>query len=87
MMAAGGVREHGGGDSRAGGAATAVVAGLCGILAQSRAWSTRRLIASARGLESSETSPAAYRRYLDQLVRVMVAGLSGRLPPTLYRAP
>jgi hypothetical protein len=33
------------------------------------------LIASARGLESSETSPAAYRRYLDQIVRVMVAGL------------
>jgi AcrR family transcriptional regulator len=35
------------------------------------------LIASARGLESSAASPAAYRRYLDALVRVMVAGLSG----------
>jgi AcrR family transcriptional regulator len=34
------------------------------------------LIASARGLESSATSPAAYRRYLDALVRVMIAGLS-----------
>jgi AcrR family transcriptional regulator len=38
------------------------------------------LIASARGLESSGASPAAYRRYLDALVRVMVAGLSSRLP-------
>jgi AcrR family transcriptional regulator len=38
------------------------------------------LIASARGLESSEASPAAYRRYLDTLVRVMIAGLSGGLP-------
>jgi TetR/AcrR family transcriptional regulator, regulator of autoinduction and epiphytic fitness len=38
------------------------------------------LIASARGLESSVTSPAAYRRYLDALVRVMIAGLSGGLP-------
>ena len=37
------------------------------------------LIASARGLESSAASPAAYRRYLDALVRVMVAGLSSRL--------
>jgi AcrR family transcriptional regulator len=34
------------------------------------------LIASARGLESSAASPAAYRRYLDALVRVMVAGLA-----------
>jgi hypothetical protein len=34
------------------------------------------LIASARGLESSAASPAAHRRYLDALVRVMVAGLS-----------
>jgi hypothetical protein len=33
------------------------------------------LIASARGLESSADSPAAYRRYLDSLVQVMVAGL------------
>jgi AcrR family transcriptional regulator len=38
------------------------------------------LIASARGLESSAASPAAYRRYLDALVRVMIAGLSSRLP-------
>jgi hypothetical protein len=38
------------------------------------------LIASARGLESSATSPASYRRYLDALVRVMIAGLSSRLP-------
>jgi AcrR family transcriptional regulator len=38
------------------------------------------LIASARGLESSAASPAAYRRYLNALVRVMVAGLSSRLP-------
>ena len=34
------------------------------------------LTASTRGLESSATSPAAYRRYLDTLVRVMIAGLS-----------
>jgi AcrR family transcriptional regulator len=34
------------------------------------------LIASARGLETSELSPAEYRRYLGTLVRVMVAGLS-----------
>jgi TetR/AcrR family transcriptional regulator, regulator of autoinduction and epiphytic fitness len=38
------------------------------------------LIASARGLESSTASPAAYRRYLDALVRVMIAGLSSRHP-------
>jgi TetR/AcrR family transcriptional regulator, regulator of autoinduction and epiphytic fitness len=38
------------------------------------------LIASARGLESSAASPAAYRRYLDALVRVMIAGLSSGLP-------
>jgi AcrR family transcriptional regulator len=38
------------------------------------------LIASARGLQSSAASPAAYRRYLKALVRVMVAGLSSRLP-------
>ena len=37
------------------------------------------LIASARGLESSAASPAAHHRYLDALVRVMVAGLSGSL--------
>jgi AcrR family transcriptional regulator len=39
------------------------------------------LIASARGLESSAASPTAYRRYLDTLVRVMVAGLSGTHRP------
>jgi AcrR family transcriptional regulator len=38
------------------------------------------LIGSARGLESSAASPAAYRRYLEALVRVMVAGLSSRRP-------
>jgi AcrR family transcriptional regulator len=38
------------------------------------------LIASARGLQSSAASPAACRRYLNALVRVMVAGLSSRLP-------
>jgi len=38
------------------------------------------LIASARGLEPAAASPAAYRRYLDALVRVMVAGLSSRHP-------
>jgi AcrR family transcriptional regulator len=34
------------------------------------------LIAAARGLESSAASPAAYQRYLDALVRVMVAGMA-----------
>jgi AcrR family transcriptional regulator len=38
------------------------------------------LIASARGLTSSAASPAAYRRSLNALVRVMIAGLSSRLP-------
>jgi len=38
------------------------------------------LIASARGLESSASARAAYRRYPNALVRVMVAGLSGRRP-------
>jgi AcrR family transcriptional regulator len=38
------------------------------------------LIASARGLESSTPSPATYRRYLDALVRVMIAGLASRHP-------
>jgi AcrR family transcriptional regulator len=38
------------------------------------------LIASARGLETSELSPADYRRYLATLIRVMVTGLSGGLP-------
>jgi AcrR family transcriptional regulator len=38
------------------------------------------LIASARGLESSAASPAAYRRHLTTLVRVMIAGLASRHP-------
>jgi AcrR family transcriptional regulator len=36
------------------------------------------LIASARGLEPSASSPAAYRRQLTTLVRVMIAGLASR---------
>jgi AcrR family transcriptional regulator len=36
------------------------------------------MIASARGLESIAASPAAYRRHLDALVRVMITGLSTR---------
>jgi hypothetical protein len=36
------------------------------------------MIASARGLESIAASPAAYRRHLDTLVRVMIAGLTPR---------
>jgi TetR/AcrR family transcriptional regulator, regulator of autoinduction and epiphytic fitness len=40
------------------------------------------LIASARGLESSTSSPAAYRRHLTTLVRVMIAGLASRHSPT-----
>ena len=38
------------------------------------------LIAAARGLEPSAAAPAAYRRYLDALVRVMIAGLSSTHP-------
>ena len=34
------------------------------------------LIAAARGLESSAASPAAYRRHLNTLVQVMIAGLA-----------
>ncbi len=45
------------------------------------------LIASARGLESSAASPAAYRRYLKALVRVMVAGLSSRHPSDAASPP
>ncbi len=45
------------------------------------------LTASARGLESSAASPAAYRRYLNALVRVMVAGLSSRLPADAASRP
>jgi AcrR family transcriptional regulator len=36
------------------------------------------LIASARGLQPSTSSPAAYRRHLTTLVRVMIAGLASR---------
>ena len=45
------------------------------------------LIASARGLESSAASPAAYRRYLNALVRVMVAGLSSTHPSDAVSRP
>jgi AcrR family transcriptional regulator len=45
------------------------------------------LIASARGLESSAPSPAAYRRYLKALVRVMVAGLSSTDPSHAVSRP
>ena len=38
------------------------------------------LIASARGLQSSAASPAACRRYLNALARVMVAGLRRGVP-------
>lgn len=38
------------------------------------------LIASARGLEPGTSSPAAYRRHLTTLVRVMIAGLTSRHP-------
>ena len=38
------------------------------------------LIAAARGLEPSPDSPAAYRRSLSTLARVMIAGLSSGLP-------
>jgi len=45
------------------------------------------LVASARGLEASAASPAACRRYLDALVRVMIAGLSCGLPADRAGAP
>jgi AcrR family transcriptional regulator len=45
------------------------------------------LIASGRGLESSAASPAVYRRYLNALVRVMIAGLSGRPPSNAVSPP
>jgi AcrR family transcriptional regulator len=45
------------------------------------------LIASARGLQSSTPSPAAYRRYLKALVRVMVAGLSSTQPSHAVSRP
>lgn len=38
------------------------------------------LIGAARGLQSSASSPATYRRHLNTLVRVMIAGLSRRRP-------
>jgi AcrR family transcriptional regulator len=38
------------------------------------------LIAAARGLQPSTPSPAAYRRHLTTLVRVMIAGLASRQP-------
>jgi AcrR family transcriptional regulator len=38
------------------------------------------LIGSARGLESSADDPAGYQGYLEVLVRIMIAGLSRRLP-------
>lgn len=45
------------------------------------------LIASARGLQSSAPSPAAYRRYLNALVRVMVAGLASTGPSHAVSRP
>jgi AcrR family transcriptional regulator len=45
------------------------------------------LIASARGLQSSAPSPAAYRRSLKALVRVMVAGLSSTHPSHAVSRP
>jgi hypothetical protein len=41
------------------------------------------LIASARGLESGTSSPAAYRRHLTTLVQIMIAGLASRRPADL----
>ncbi|WP_019927379.1 TetR/AcrR family transcriptional regulator [Nocardia sp. BMG111209] len=38
------------------------------------------LVASARGLEPGASSSATYRRHLDTLVRIMIAGLSGSRP-------
>ena len=45
------------------------------------------LIGSARGLQSSAASPAAYRRYLKALVRVIVAGLSSTHPSRALSRP
>ena len=45
------------------------------------------LIASARGLEPSASSPAAYRRQLTTLVRVMIAGLASRHPSHAVSRP
>ena len=38
------------------------------------------LIAAARGLQPSTSSPATYRRHLTTLVRIMIAGLASRCP-------
>jgi TetR/AcrR family transcriptional regulator, regulator of autoinduction and epiphytic fitness len=43
------------------------------------------LIAAARGLEPSPDTPAAYQRSLGTQARIMIAGLSGRPPPAMYR--
>jgi AcrR family transcriptional regulator len=43
------------------------------------------LIAAARGLEPSQDKPAAYRRSLSTLARVMIAGLSSK--PSAHPAP
>jgi AcrR family transcriptional regulator len=45
------------------------------------------LIASARGLHSSAPSPAAYRRSLKALARVMIAGLSSTRPSHAVSRP
>jgi AcrR family transcriptional regulator len=45
------------------------------------------LIASARGLQPGSSSPAAYLRQLTTLVRVMIAGLSSRLPTDAASPP
>lgn len=45
------------------------------------------LIASARGLQPSASSPATYQRYLNTLVRIMIAGLSGRHPDDAVSQP
>jgi AcrR family transcriptional regulator len=50
---------------------------LAGLTADTAA---ELLIASARGLQSSAASAAAYRRSLKTLARIMVAGLSSRHP-------
>jgi NAD(P)-dependent dehydrogenase (short-subunit alcohol dehydrogenase family) len=45
------------------------------------------LIGSARGLQSSAASPAAYRRYLKALVLVIVTGLSSADPSRARSRP
>jgi AcrR family transcriptional regulator len=44
------------------------------------------LIAAARGLEPNQDKPAAYRRSLSTLARVMIAGLSSRHPEGINAA-